>query len=295
MEKNQAYKALETIGWGRYNSKVYLICGMVIANKAWFCYDGWCTNITYTLLGIKEEWNVSSLLLGLIASFFQIGLLFGNLTWGILSDKYGRKIPYRLSGFLGFIASVCLTFSLHPFMVAGSFFILGFSMAGEVSLTSSVVCEFCPPTKRYLLTLLSLFFSFGALTSSIIALIVQQLNNSGLYSWRVIVGALSIIQLLNSLARLWIKETPAYLYGIKKTKEAEEILNTISLANKNTKFTFTSLDSVLTQYNQMGAETSCNSVLTELDENPSMKEILSKLFGKKLRGTTLTLGLVTNI
>jgi hypothetical protein len=30
MEKNIAYEALETIGWGRYNISIFFITGMVI-------------------------------------------------------------------------------------------------------------------------------------------------------------------------------------------------------------------------------------------------------------------------
>ena len=30
MEKNKAYLALETIGWGPYNLKIFFISGMVI-------------------------------------------------------------------------------------------------------------------------------------------------------------------------------------------------------------------------------------------------------------------------
>ena len=250
--------------------------------------------MTYTLQGIQQEWNVSNLFLGFVASTFQIGLLFGSITWGVISDKHGRKLPYRLSASLAFFASVMLTFALHPFMIIAGYFILGFSMAGEVSLTSTIVCEFCPPTKRFVLTLLSLFFSFGALTSSVISLIVELANKTGIFNWRIILASLCVLEALILVSRFWIKETPAYLYGKNRHIEAEEILNTISQQNTNKIFKLIDISSVLTQYNQMGAKESCNSVLTELQENPPLKDILKKLFSKNLRKTTITLAFVPN-
>ena len=241
---------------------------------------------------MNEEWSVSPLYLGIIASFLQIGILCGNILWGIISDKKGRKLPYRVSGFIGLIASVCLVLSQNAYMVSVSLFCLGFSMAGDLSLSGTVFCEFCPPTKRYLLTMLSLFLSFGAISTSVIALVVVYFNNTGIENWRVIAGSICIVALLNFILRFNIQETPAYLYGNKNTIEAEKVLNVISLRNFKKEFMFKDLNSVLTQYNK--AETSCNSVLTELPEDPPFAMIFKQIFGRKLLSTTIKLSLVSS-
>ena len=70
MEASKAFDALEFIGWGKYNSIVYTICGMVTKTQAWLNFDAWLTSMTYVLEGIKEEWSISNLSLGIIASSF---------------------------------------------------------------------------------------------------------------------------------------------------------------------------------------------------------------------------------
>ena len=166
-------------------------------------------------------------------------------------------------------------------------------MAGDLSLSGTVFCEFCPPTKRYLLTMLSLFLSFGAISASGVALVVVYFNNTEIQNWRVIAGSISIVALLNFILRFNIQETPAYLYGNKNIIEAEKTLNAISLRNNKKEFVLTDLNSVLTQYNK--AEASCNSVLTELPENPPFAMIVKQIFGRKLLSTTIKLSLVRSI
>ena len=198
--------------------------------------------MTYTLEGIKEEWGISNLYLGFIASSFQIGILLGNLAWGLISDKFGRKTPYRVSALLAFIGSVLQTFASDEFMMIGGYFILGFSMAGEVNLTTTIICEFCPPSKRFFLTSLSLFFSFGAIMSCFLALLIELANMSDIPNWRLIIGCLCFIQLGNCISRVWIDETPVFLFESNKIKEAEFTLNKISKINKKQTFSFDNHD-----------------------------------------------------
>ena len=171
---------------------------------------------------MNEEWGVTPLYLGIIASFLQIGMVCGSLLWGLISDKKGRKLPYRLSALLGVFASISLVLSQNPYIVLVSLFFQGISLAGDLSLTGTIFLEFCPPSKRYLLTMLSLFLYSGAFGASGIAVLVVSVNSTGIQNWRVIAGIICFIGILNFIFRLKIEETPAYLYGNKNIAEAEK-------------------------------------------------------------------------
>ena len=123
-------------------------------------------------------------------------------------------------------------------MMVSGFYLLGFSMAGEVNLTSIVISEFCPPTKRHVLTLLSLFFSFEAILASSVALLVEIFNQSGMNSLRLIIACLCGLQFAVLVTRMWIEETSVYLFEAKKADEAEEILNHILKLNIGKVFSF---------------------------------------------------------
>lgn len=239
--------------------------------------------MTYTLEGIKEEWKISNLYLGVIASSFQVGILLGNITWGYFSDKKGRKTPYRLSSLLAFISSVILAFAVHPFMMILGLFSLGFSMAGEVNLTSTIICEFCPPSKRYVLTLLSLFFSLGAILASVIAFVVELLNESEIFSWRIIVGCLCVLQFGGLIGRMWIDETPVFLFESKKIKEAEETLNNIANHNEKGNFSFENLNC---------RPADCENLGNEEDREEFSGDVGKMALLRQFWWTTLGLGVV---
>ena len=295
MEKNKAYLALETIGWGPYNLKIFFISGMVLSKQAWFSYDSWLLNNAYTLQGIHEEFGVPTYQLGIFGALYQIGLLFGNIFWGFISDKKGRKLPYRLSTSLGLLSGISLTLSVSPGMIAACLFCLGFCMSGELSLTGTFLFEFCPPKNRYVLTLLSLFLSFGAITSTVISLLVEILNNTSIANWRMISGILCIVHFFITFLRFFIEETPAYLVGKGKLEEAEKFLNKISLSNRKQEFQFNENTSILTELNEMTHTGKNYSMLTTLEENPPLGKILRQIFGRKLRWTTLNLSTVREI
>ena len=83
-------------------------------------------------------------------------------------------------------------------------------MGGDLVLATTVFCEFCPPSKRYYLTTMSLFFSLGSSLIAFIALIVSITNKTNIYNWRIIIGSGCIIEILLLVFRFYLQETPAF-------------------------------------------------------------------------------------
>ena len=174
--------------------------------------------------------------IGSIAAICSSGLLTGGIAFGIIADKFGRMYSFKISVVIAAIASIGLTLSQNYQMVAGCLFAIGFSMSGELSLGCTVFLEFCPPSKRYYLTMMSLFSSLGAVTISMVALIVAYTNTSSIHDWRYIVAFGCLCELLSVIFRCFIIETPAYYISKGDNERAEKILNIISMRNTGKEF-----------------------------------------------------------
>ena len=116
----------------------------------------WLINIGFILQGLKDEFSSSVSESGIIISFYPFGILVGSIIFGVISDRYGRKYSFKNSVLFVSISSTLLLVSINQYMVAACLFLVGIGIGGETSLVSTVFFEFCPPSKRYLMALLSL-------------------------------------------------------------------------------------------------------------------------------------------
>jgi MFS family permease len=215
----------------------------------------------------------------MIGSFYQLGILIGTFTFGVISDSCGRMLAFKCSILLVSVSSVSLLLSFHPYYIAGSLFVLGIGAGAELSLGSIVFYEFCPPSKRYYLAYLVGSWGIGGGILYGAALIVSFTNNT-VYGWRYSVGCGCILSIISLFFRYFIIETPAYCIAKGYYKQAEDTLSLISLQNTGKTFKFEDFDEAIN---------SCNENLQESkDSNP-------KLFKGKNRKTALLLGLVIYI
>lgn len=251
----------------------------------------WFINMGYILKGCREEWGLSTFEIGIIGSFSPLGLLIGGLLWGYLSDRYGRMLAFKSSVLFCLFSSICLTFAPKYEIVALSLFTLGIGMAGELALGGNVFLEFCPPSKRYLLTLMNLFFSVGSTSIALIGFGVSYVNTTSINDWRFIIGFSATIEILATFFRFFMIETPVYCVSKGNLKKAERTLNIISLKNTGKEFLFTDAGMSKSGLYEM-EDSSINCANTEnLIEKPR-NAMLKKLCKGKIMKTTIFLSSV---
>ena len=136
------------------------------------------------------------------------------------------------------ITSGCLIFSVYYEMVAALLLILGIGMMGELSVAGTVFFEYCPPSKRKYLTLLSLFSGVGVMSIAIVALLVVIFNTSSINDWRYIVGFGFLLEVVSLIFRFFMVETPAFCISKGNYERAEKILSMISLRNTGSEYAF---------------------------------------------------------
>ncbi|KAF9807243.1 hypothetical protein IEO21_08295 [Rhodonia placenta] len=124
-------------------------------------------------------------------------------------------------------------------------FFLGSAVGGSMPTDGTLLLEHMPNGKQYLVTALSVFFSFGSVLSAVVGLLVipehscppapapcdVSSQNSG---WKYLLSALGIITLSMFLARIVffrLHESPRYLVHAGRQQEALESLQLIARFN----------------------------------------------------------------
>lgn len=113
-------------------------------------------------------------------------MMIGAVGWGTVSDLLGRALPFNVTLFLTAVFGIGASFApTFPILLVWMF-LLGSAVgwviiiskrseltcdSGSMPTDGTLFLENLPHSKQYLLTLLSVFFSLGAVLSSVISLI----------------------------------------------------------------------------------------------------------------------------
>ena len=153
----------DDIGLRLFHLKVSLLLGLLNIT------DSLEVSILSVILpSIKTDWNISSLLAGLLALSISIGAIIGSWFWGWIADKYGRKRCFVGSGIFILVFAFASVLSLNYYWLWISLFLVGFGLT--MSETYVMAMELFPPKYRSTFaTLNSLFWTVGFILSAIVS------------------------------------------------------------------------------------------------------------------------------
>ncbi|CAJ0752793.1 11877_t:CDS:2 [Entrophospora sp. SA101] len=177
--------------------------------------------------------------------------MFGALFWGVLSDSHGRKQAFNWTLAITSLFGVFSSFSQNFAQLCFLLFLLGFGVGGNMPVDGALFLEFIPKEHQYLLTFMSVFFSFGAVLTSVLAYIVLppyscpemkkgeidtcdvSIENNG---WRYLLATLGTLTFLMLVARILffrLQESPKYLISRNRKHDAILVLRKIASINGN--------------------------------------------------------------
>jgi MFS family permease len=214
---------LDRLPWSRFHWLVIAALGIT------WILDGLEVTLVGSLSGAIEEspsLGMSSSEIGLTASAYLLGAVLGALTFGWLTDRYGRKKLFMVTVGVYMIATVATGFAWDFWSFAFFRMLTGAGIGGEYAAINSAIQELIPARRRgYTDLVINGSFWIGAAIGAIASVVVldPRLFAPDL-GWRLafIVGGLLAGVII--FLRQWLPESPRWLMTHGRVREAEETI-----------------------------------------------------------------------
>lgn len=230
-----ALEEIDNAKFGWFHVRACIVSGIGFFTDA---YDIFAINLVSAMIGYvywsdqqnKTPANIDSL----IKTSCSIGTVVGQLLFGYLADRVGRKKMYGIELMIIIIGTVGQT--LVGNATAVSFWgvivfwriIVGIGIGGDYPLSSVITSEFAT-TKRRGAMMAAVFAmqGIGQVTASIVGIIATAAYKSSIqadpaqldYVWRIVVGIGAVPGVLALYYRLTIPETPRYTMDVEQKVE----------------------------------------------------------------------------
>ncbi|XP_043694620.1 inorganic phosphate transporter 1-4-like [Telopea speciosissima] len=239
-EELQVLKALDVA-----KTQLYHFTAIVVAGMGFFTdsYDLFCVSLITKLIGRIYYYTPGSTTPGVLSNSANsavtgvalVGTLAGQLFFGWLGDKMGRKRVYGVTLMLMVVCSIAsgLSFGSSAKGVVATLcffrFWLGFGIGGDYPLSATIMSEYAnKKTRGAFIAAVFAMQGFGYLFSGIIALIVSSAFNASYpapaydinatastvpqadYAWRIILMVGALPAALTYYWRMKMPETARY-------------------------------------------------------------------------------------
>ncbi|NUP18703.1 MAG: MFS transporter [Streptomyces sp.] len=186
--------------------------------------DGWVLGVVGAALPLaRGDLALTSLQTGLIGAATLIGIFFGGLVFGRLTDRVGRQKMY-LVDLLVFLAGSVLQLvvdgALQLFAVR---LLMGIAVGADYAIAGALVAEFAPPERRgRLLASLIAFWYAGYTIAAVVGFGLASWSTDA-SMWRWILASSAVPSLVVLVARLGTPESPRWLASKGRYAEADAI------------------------------------------------------------------------
>ncbi|MFJ2620516.1 MFS transporter [Glutamicibacter sp. NPDC087344] len=186
--------------------------------------DGYMLSIIgVAMLGITTQFHSSDMEVSLIGASALIGIFFGAILLGPLTDKIGRRLMYTIDLWALVICSVAQFFVQDSTQLIILRFIIGVAIGADYPIASALLAEWLPIAKRgRMLGMLILGWFSGAAVASLVGFGIAEL--AGDEAWRWMLGSSSVFGVAILFLRHGIPESPRWLIQHGRLDEARESL-----------------------------------------------------------------------
>ncbi|KAM6972468.1 solute carrier family 22 member 7-like [Aplochiton taeniatus] len=238
------------------------------------CPDGWVYDNSTFKSTLATEFNLVCGKQGqnkATTTIFFVGVMFGAMTFGSLSDRFGRRTMLLVSYIFGSVFAVASAFSTSFIMFAFLRFLTGFGITGIVIVSTVLSVEWVDIEHRKLVGVIdSLSWSFGNTLLSVFAYCVTD--------WRWLVISVTSPLALAIFTWRWMPESARWLITNGKFEEAQYYLQKCAKMNQRE------------GVNTLKSEVLSSIVVTERkDKNYSYLDLVKT---RKMRRLALLTGIV---
>lgn len=192
-------------------------------------FDGYDLAINGVALPLlMQEWNMTAVQAGMLASTALAGMMFGAMFFGMLADKIGRKnvILICVTLFSGF--TFWGGFASNPTEFGILRFIAGLGIGGVLPNLVALTSEYAPQKLRS--TLVTTMFSGYAVGGIMAALLGAWLTPS--FGWEVMFYIAGIPLLLLPILWKFLPESLTFLVKKQQDEKARQIIQKITPEEK---------------------------------------------------------------
>jgi MFS family permease len=217
---------LDRLPWGRFHTLVVVALGVT------WILDGLEVTLAGALAGALRDpraLNLSSAEIGLAASAYLVGAVFGAIFFGWLTDRFGRKKLFFITLTVYMSATALTAASWDVWSFALFRFLTGAGIGGEYTAINSTIQELIPARVRGWTDLVinGSFWIGAALGAAGSIVLLDPANFAPDVGWRLafLIGA--GLAAFIYIMRLWLPESPRWLMTHGRAAEAEAVVAAI--------------------------------------------------------------------
>jgi AAHS family benzoate transporter-like MFS transporter len=195
---------------------IVFICWLAILSEG---YDVGVMGAILPSLATDSRWNLSPLELGALGSYALVGMFFGALAIGTLSDLYGRKWMFLFCIVLFSLTMSGAAWAPTPGLFGAFRFIGGLGLGGIIPIAAAYTIEFSPPEKRGVnYGLMYSGYSLGILLAAVVAIYLTPI-----FGWRTVVGVGLIPLVFVPVMAYLLPESIEFLVSKGRIDEARHV------------------------------------------------------------------------
>ncbi|KAG0352808.1 phosphate:H+ symporter [Gamsiella multidivaricata] len=246
--RREALAKIDNAEFGWFHIRACLVAGVGFFTDA---YDLFAINLVTPMLGIIYFANgtlPSDLDLGIKVAA-SVGTFLGQIGFGYLADRLGRKRMYGIELMIIIVATLGQALSGNGYVLSLPAALIiwrvlvGIGIGGDYPLSAVITSEFATTNRRgAMMAAVFAMQGFGYLTTGLIAIILLAAFKNSIianpqnldYVWRILIGFGCIPALVAVYFRLTIPETPRYVLDIENNlNKAERDVANVLKENRN--------------------------------------------------------------
>ncbi|XP_072036910.1 organic cation transporter protein-like [Amphiura filiformis] len=215
----------------RYNlTDVEVYPGIDLSNSTQTipCNSGWVYGTSQYKSTIISDFNLvcdESSFSNLAQSIFFAGVLCGDILFGAIADRVGRRHTLLVALVIQLTAGIATVFSPNYLTFVILRFLIACATGGIMILSLVIGTEFVGPSKRIVVCVLNYMFStLGSMSLALLAFLIRK--------WRILQLVVSAPSLILCFFIIIIPESARWLISRGRLKEADEIIQRVARANK---------------------------------------------------------------
>lgn len=186
--------------------------------------DGYLLGIVgIALTGITAQMRLSTTIEAVVGVAALVGMFFGGLVFGPITDRVGRKTMYTLDLLVLIVASVLSVFVTTAWQLIVLRFVIGVAIAADYPIATALLSEWLPRRRRaQMFTTVIIIWYIGTALAYLVGYVVTELLGDG--GWRWMLGSAAILATVVFLLRLGTPESPRWLVSAGRSEEAARVI-----------------------------------------------------------------------